>query len=86
MNYDFIAIPDQDVPHAADPALPAPHCHLRQRDQQDRQHVAGDPRRSSCDFKPHEKVNTDPCRSSSTRSSPSGGSSPSSSAPRDPPV
>ena len=31
--------------------------HLRQRDQQDREHVAGDPD-DLLDFKPHEKVNT----------------------------
>ena len=57
MNYDFIAIPDARCPSSERPSVPAPRRHLCQRDQQDRQHVAGDPD-DLLDFKPHDKVNT----------------------------
>ena len=45
MRYEFVAIPDEDVPAGRRPGVPAPRHDLRQRDEQDGQRVAGRPRR-----------------------------------------
>ena len=84
MTYDFIAIPDEDVPQAADPLFQ----HLVVTYASETNKTASMWRAipdDLLDFKPHEKVNT--IRATSfTRSSLSDGSSLSSSAPRNHPL
>ena len=40
MKYEFVAIPDEEVPQVVDPTSSGTHHDLRQRNEQDRQHVA----------------------------------------------
>ena len=54
MKYEFVAIPDEDVPAGRRPDLPARRHDLRQRDEQDGRRVAGRPRRADRVSAPRE--------------------------------